>query len=65
MIEKCMKSLDKSSGCDKTVLLLSGLICQSMGFRVGVFSENILSELRRKLIFNTKELPHRNMRREC
>lgn len=52
-----MESLDKSSACDEKVLLLSGLICQRVGFRVGVFFENILPELRFNIvqnIFNTK-----------
>lgn len=32
-----MKSLNKSPACDEEVLLLSGLICQRVGFRVGFF----------------------------
>lgn len=64
-----MKSLDKSSACDKTVHLLSGLICQRMGFRVVGFLENVLPEWRRKFNivqngFNTKELRHTNICRE-
>lgn len=42
-VEKCMKSLNKSSACDEEVLVLSGLFVSVF---VVVIFENILSEFR-------------------